>query len=239
MNPLIVIPTPIGNLEDITLRALRHLREADLIMAEDTRTTARLLKAYDIETPVRSYHMHNEHAVVERIAEQIAVGQRIALVSDAGTPGISDPGFLLVRKCVEAGIDVVCLPGATAAITAIVGSGLPCDRFFFEGFLPHKKGRLSRLEAIAARDVATILYEAPTRLVKLLEQAAEILGEDREIVVARELTKLHEEYKRGTVGELIAHYTAAPPLGEIVVVIAPIPKEERQHVNKYNTKIKN
>lgn len=234
MYPLTIIPTPIGNLEDITLRALRCLKEADVIMAEDTRTTAKLLKAYDIDTLVRSYHMHNEHSVVASIATQITAGHRVALVSDAGMPGISDPGFLLVRHCVEQGIEVECLPGASASITALVGSGLPCDRFFFEGFLPHKKGRLSRLEAIAVRDVTSILYESPIRLVKLLEQAIEVMGEEREAVVVRELTKLHEEYRRGTLADLYHHYCTTQPLGEIVVLIAPQPKEAKQHVNKYS-----
>ncbi|MDO4771222.1 16S rRNA (cytidine(1402)-2'-O)-methyltransferase [Porphyromonas sp.] len=233
MNPLIIIPTPIGNLEDITLRALRCMREADLIVAEDTRTTQRLLKAYEISTPVRSYHMHNEHSVAAGIVQQILLGHKIALVSDAGTPGISDPGFYLVRECVEAGIEVVCLPGATALIPALVGSGLPCDKFYFEGFLPHKKGRKSRIEAIATRDVTTILYEAPTRLIKLLEQVRESVGNEREIVVVRELTKIHEEYVRGTADQLLTHFEAKPPLGEIVVIIAPKEKEISQHTNKY------
>lgn len=233
MNPLIVIPTPIGNLEDITLRAIRCMREAELIVAEDTRTTQRLLKAYEIDTPVRSYHMHNEHSVASGIVEQIQLGHKVALVSDAGTPGISDPGFFLVRECVEAGIDVVCLPGATALIPAVVGSGLPCDKFYFEGFLPHKKGRKSRLESIAGRDVTTILYEAPTRLVKFLEQALDILGADREIAVVRELSKIHEEYIRGSVETVLKHFREHTPLGEIVVVISPKEKEITQHVNKY------
>lgn len=233
MNPLIVIPTPIGNLEDITLRAIRCMREADLIVAEDTRTTQRLLNAYEIDTPVRSYHMHNEHSVASDIVAQVLSGHRVALVSDAGTPGISDPGFLLVRECVEAGIEVVCLPGATALIPALVGSGLPCEKFYFEGFLPHKKGRKSRLESIVDREVTTVLYEAPTRLLKLLEQAHEILGSGREIVVVRELSKIHEEYVRGSVEEVLKHFQAHPPLGEIVVIIGPKEKEVTRHVNKY------
>lgn len=177
--------------------------------------------------------MHNEHSVASGIVEQIQLGHKVALVSDAGTPGISDPGFFLVRECVEAGIDVVCLPGATALIPAVVGSGLPCDKFYFEGFLPHKKGRKSRLESIAGRDVTTILYEAPTRLVKLLEQALDILGADREIAVVRELSKIHEEYIRGSVETVLKHFREHAPLGEIVVVISPKEKEITQHVNKY------
>ena len=233
MNPLIVIPTPIGNLEDITLRAIRCMREAELIVAEDTRTTQRLLKAYEIDTPVRSYHMYNEHSVASSIVEQVQSGHKVVLVSDAGTPGISDPGFFLVRECIEAGVEVICLPGATALIPAVVGSGLPCDKFYFEGFLPHKKGRKSRLENIAGRDVTTILYEAPTRLVKLLEQALAVFGADREIVVVRELSKIHEEYVRGSVKTVLTHFCENTPLGEIVVVISPKEKEIIQHVNKY------
>lgn len=233
MCPLTVIPTPIGNLEDMTYRAVRLLREADLIVAEDTRTTRKLLAAYDIDTPVRSYHMHNEHSVTTSIISQILVGQKVALVSDAGTPGISDPGFFLVRACVEAGIEVQVLPGATALIPALVGSGLSCDKFYFEGFLPHKKGRKSRLEMIAQRDVTTVLYEAPTRLVKLLEQAREIIGGDRQVVVVRELSKMHEEYVRGTMDEAWKYFCEYPPLGEIVVIIDHKEKEITQHVNKY------
>lgn len=225
MAQLYVVPTPIGNLEDITLRALRVLKEVDTILAEDTRTTARLLKAYKIETPLQSFHMHNEHTRAPRIAEDIAAGQSIAIVTDAGMPGISDPGFLLVRACVERGVPVVCLPGASAAITALVGSGLPCDSFAFEGFLPHKKGRNAKVKEIAERTCTTILYEAPTRLLKLLCELQGACGNEREVVVARELTKIHEEYKRGTVDDLIQHFTDITPLGEIVVIVAPKPKK--------------
>lgn len=232
-NPLVIIPTPIGNLEDITLRGLRLLKEADLILAEDTRTTARLLKEYGIEVPMRSYHIHNEHGIVEEISEDIVSGKKVVLVSDAGTPGISDPGFLLVRECVAQGVDVVCLPGATALIPALVASGLPADRFFFEGFLPHKKGRMARIEEMQERDVTTIMYESPRRLVKLLEQILEVLGDEREVVVAREISKVYEEYKRGYSSELIQYFLVEEPKGEIVVLLAPCIKEERVHRNKY------
>lgn len=234
MEPLIIIPTPVGNLEDITLRALRLLKEADLILAEDTRTTAKLLAAYDITTPMKSYHIYNEHALVEEIAVSIAGGKRVVLVSDAGTPGISDPGFLLVRTCLDQGIEVSCLPGATALIPALVSSGLPCDRFFFEGFLPHKKGRQTRIQAIEGREVTTILYESPRRLVKLLEQLLEFLGDEREVVVAREISKVYETYHRGTPSQLIAHFSEEEPKGEIVVLVAPPKKEERTHRSKYH-----
>lgn len=232
-HPLVVIPTPIGNLEDITLRSLRLLKEADLILAEDTRTTARLLQEYQISVPMRSYHIHNEHAIVEEVSKEILLGKKLVLVSDAGTPGISDPGFLLVRECISQGLDVICLPGATALIPALVASGLPADRFFFEGFLPHKKGRISRIEQMIERDATTILYESPRRLVKLLEQLLEVLGDEREVVVAREISKVYEEYKRGLPSALIEHFTQEEPKGEIVVLVAPCIKEERVHKNKY------
>ncbi len=217
---LYLIPTPIGNLEDITLRALRILREVDTILAEDTRTTGRLLKHYEIDTPLRAHHAHNEHRAVEPIVEALRGGATYALVSDAGTPGISDPGFLLTRACVDAGIRVECLPGATAFVPALVASGLPCDRFFFEGFLPHKKGRQTRIQYLAELPYTFVLYESPYRLVKCLQQLSEHCGADRPACVARELSKLHEEVRTTTLGELIAYYgEQAKVRGEIVVVV--------------------
>ena len=221
---LYLVPTPVGNLEDITLRALRILGEVELIMAEDTRTTKRLLSHYDIGTPLRSFHAHNEHAATPRVIEQLQAGATYALVSDAGTPGISDPGFLLVRACVAAGIKVECLPGATALIPALVGSGLPCDSFYFEGFLPHKKGRQTRLKYLATLPHTFALYESPHRLVKCLGQLIDHCGADRPVAVVRELTKLHEEYRRGTLAEVLAHYESNSPKGEIVIVVGGVGK---------------
>lgn len=220
MGKLYLIPTPVGNLEDITLRALRLLKEVDLILAEDTRTTSKLLKHYEIGTPLLSHHKFNEHQQVERIAERLERGENIALVSDAGTPGISDPGFLLTRTCVEKGIATECLPGATAFVPALVNSGFPCDRFCFEGFLPQKKGRQKKLNALAEETRTLIFYESPFRLVKALEQMAEIFGPERPACVAREISKMFEEYKRGSLSELIRHYTQQGVKGEIVLVIA-------------------
>ena len=217
---LYIVPTPVGNLEDITLRALNVLRKVELILAEDTRTSSVLLKHYDIHTPLRSHHKFNEHQTCEREAEEIAAGKEVALVSDAGTPGISDPGFMLVRACIQRGAELQCLPGATAFVPALVDSGLPCDRFFFEGFLPQKKGRQTRLQQLAQVEHTIILYESPYRLVKTLEQLAEYLGADRQASVSREISKLHEDTRRGTLAELIAHFTATPPKGEIVIVVA-------------------
>lgn len=219
MEGLYLVPTPIGNLGDITLRALDVLRAADIIFAEDTRTTSKLLKYYDIETPMRSYHMHNEHQLVARCVEELAGGKCYALVSDAGSPGISDPGFLLVRACVQAQVPVYALPGATALIPALTLSGLPSDRFVFEGFLPHKKGRQSRLAALANESRTIVLYESPHRLVKTLIQLAECLGEDRLASVSREITKKFEETARGSLGSLIQHFTEESPKGEFVIVI--------------------
>lgn len=219
MAKLYLIPTPVGNLEDITLRALRLLKEVSIILAEDTRTTSKLLKHYDINTPLLSHHMHNEHQQVEKIAERIRKGENIALVSDAGTPGISDPGFLLTKTCVEKGIDTECLPGATAFVPALVNSGFPCDRFCFEGFLPQKKGRQKKLSALAEENRTMIFYESPYRLVKALEQMAEIFGEERNACVAREISKMFEEFKRGTFRELITHFTEAGVKGEIVIIV--------------------
>lgn len=217
---LYVVPTPVGNLEDITFRALRTLKEVDLILAEDTRTSSVLLKHYDIHTPLRSHHKFNEHQTVDTVAEQIRSGMQVALISDAGTPAISDPGFLLVRTCVENGIEVVCLPGATAFVPALVDSGLPNDRFVFEGFLPQKKGRKTRLEHMQTEQRTMIVYESPFRLQKTLEQLAEYLGGERRASVSREISKVHEQTVRGTLAELAQHFKEIPPKGEIVICIA-------------------
>lgn len=216
---LFLVPTPIGNLEDITLRAIRVLKEVDLILAEDTRTSGKLLKHFEIDTPMMSYHMHNEHKVVDRIVERINQGEQIALISDAGTPGISDPGFLLVRASIENEIRVECLPGATAFVPALVNSGFPCDKFVFEGFLPPKKGRQTRLKLLAEEKRTLIFYESPHKLLKTLGQFSEYFGEDRIISVSRELTKIFEETIRGTVKEVLEHYTKHPAKGEIVLVL--------------------
>ena len=238
MAKLYVVPTPIGNLEDITLRAINILRDVDFILAEDTRTTSHLLRHLGIEKPMYSHHKFNEHATVGRVAESIAAGRDVALVSDAGTPGISDPGFLLVRKCVEEGIDVETLPGATALIPAVVQSGFPCDRFAFEGFLPQKKGRMKRLQELALEERTVVLYESPYRVVKCLEQIAETMGEDRRVAVVREITKKFEQTVRGSVKEVLAHFRAHEPKGEFVIVVAgagyqprneqPIEEEEEE-----------
>ena len=219
MSKLYIVPTPVGNLEDITLRALRVLKEADLVLAEDTRTSSVLLKHYGIQARMESHHKFNEHGKVESVKERILAGQTVALVSDAGTPGISDPGFLLVRTCVEAGIEVETLPGATAFVPALVDSGFPCDRFCFEGFLPVKKGRQTRLAQLAAETRTIILYESPYRLVKTLEQLSAVFGPDRPASVSREISKLHETTHRGTLQELHACFTEHPPKGEIVLVV--------------------
>lgn len=220
MGILYIVPTPVGNLEDITLRALRVLKESDLVLAEDTRTTGLLLKHYDIHNQLVSHHKFNEHGTSAGIVERLRSGQAIALVSDAGTPGISDPGFFLVREAVNAGIEVQCLPGATAFVPALVSSGLPDDRFCFEGFLPQKKGRQTRLASLADEQRTMVFYESPYRLVKTLEQLGEVMGTDRRACVAREISKIHEECVRGTLSELAAHFTATPPRGEIVIVVA-------------------
>ncbi|MBR3886689.1 MAG: 16S rRNA (cytidine(1402)-2'-O)-methyltransferase [Alistipes sp.] len=226
MSKLYIVPTPIGNLEDITLRAIRTLKEADYILAEDTRTTAFLLKHLGIEKKLYSHHKFNEHATAVSVAEAIGEGRTVALVSDAGTPGISDPGFLLVRTCVEAGIEVETLPGATALIPALVQSGFPCDRFCFEGFLPQKKGRTKRLEELKDESRSIIFYESPFRVVKCLEQLAEVFGEDRKVSVSRELTKKFEQTVRGTIAEVVAHFREHEPKGEFVIVVAGQPKAE-------------
>ena len=228
MAKLYVVPTPIGNLEDITLRAINVLKEVDFILAEDTRTTSHLLRHLGIEKPMHSHHKFNEHATVARVAESIASGRNVALVSDAGTPGISDPGFLLVRKCVEEGIDVETLPGATALIPAVVQSGFPCDKFAFEGFLPQKKGRMKRIQELATEERTLVFYESPYRVVKCLEQLAEVMGMERRVAVVREITKKFEETVRGTVAEAIAHFKAHEPKGEFVIVVEGYdPKAER------------
>ena len=216
---LYLVPTPIGNLEDITLRALRILKEVDLILAEDTRTSGKLLKHYSINKPLQSYHIFNEHKVVSKLVERLEDGETMALISDAGTPAISDPGYLLVKECLNSGIKIECLPGATAFVPALVKSGLPSDRFVFEGFLPHKKGRRTRLQQIAEEERTTILYESPHRLVKCLHQLAEVCGEERQASVSRELTKLHEETVNRTLKELIKYFDGKSVKGEIVVVI--------------------
>ncbi|UZH53921.1 16S rRNA (cytidine(1402)-2'-O)-methyltransferase [Salinimicrobium tongyeongense] len=220
MAKLYLVPTPIGNLEDITFRAVRVLKEVDLILAEDTRNSGKLLKHFEINTPMQSHHMHNEHKTVENVVRQIQNGKTVALISDAGTPAISDPGFLLTRACVEAGLEVDCLPGATAFVPALVNSGLPNDKFVFEGFLPVKKGRQTRLEFLAQETRTIILYESPHKLLKTLSQIKEYFGEDRQVSVSREITKLHEETVRGTAAQVLAHYEEKPPKGEIVVVVA-------------------
>ncbi len=228
MARLYIVPTPVGNLEDITLRAIRMLGQADVILAEDTRTTAVLLRAHNITTPMRSHHKFNEHATAARIAQEVLAGRTIALVSDAGTPGISDPGFLLVRTCLEAGAEVETLPGATAFVPALVQSGFPCDRFCFEGFLPQKKGRQARLKALADEDRTMIFYESPFRVAKLLGELAATLGSEREVSVSRELTKKFEQTVRGTLAEVEAHFKAHEPKGEFVITVAGRPKKSKK-----------
>lgn len=219
MSKLYIVPTPIGNLEDITLRAIKVLKEVDLILAEDTRTSGKLLKHFDIGTQMHSHHMHNEHKMVDSIVKRIQSGETIALISDAGTPAISDPGFLLTRACVEKGIEVDCLPGATAFVPALVNSGLPNDKFVFEGFLPVKKGRHSLLLKLAEETRTIIFYESPHKIIKTLTQFAEYFGGDRQISVSRELTKLYEETIRGTVKEVLKHFENKAPKGEFVIIV--------------------
>ncbi|MFI3323633.1 MAG: 16S rRNA (cytidine(1402)-2'-O)-methyltransferase [Rikenellaceae bacterium] len=227
MSKLYIVPTPIGNLEDITLRAINILKEVDFILAEDTRTTLFLLKHLGIEKRLYSHHKFNEHATVKMVAESITAGRNVALVSDAGTPGISDPGFLLVRTCVGEGIEVETLPGATAFVPALVQSGFPCDRFCFEGFLPQKKGRNKHFTALAQEERTMIFYESPYRVVKTLEQMIEFFGEERQISVSREITKKFEETIRGTLVEVLQHFTEHQPKGEFVMVLAGKPKEKK------------
>ncbi len=234
MSKLYIVPTPIGNLEDITLRAINTLREVDIILAEDTRTTAFLLKHLGIEKRMFSHHKFNEHASSMAITERITAGESIALVSDAGTPGISDPGFLLVRSCVEAGIEVETLPGATACIPALVQSGFACDRFCFEGFLPQKKGRSKHLAALATEERTIILYESPYRVLKSLEQFMEVFGAERRVSVTRELTKKFEQTVRGTMAEVVEHFKEHEPKGEFVIVIEGAAKAERKRVKLSN-----
>ena len=222
MSKLYIVPTPIGNLDDITLRAINVLKEADYILAEDTRTSSFLLKHLGIEKPLRSHHKFNEHATAAAVAESIEAGKTVALVSDAGTPGISDPGFLLVRTCVEAGIEVETLPGATALIPALVQSGFPCDRFCFEGFLPQKKGRQTRLNFLKEEQRTIIFYESPYRVVKTLTQLAEVFGGERQAAAVREISKLHEECVRGSLSELVEHFTKNEPRGEFVLLVGGV-----------------
>jgi len=217
---LILVPTPVGNLEDITLRALTVLKDADLILAEDTRTSGKLIKHYDINTPMRSYHMHNEHRTLESWLEKIRQGNTIALISDAGTPGISDPGFLISRACIKDGLEVECLPGPTAFIPALICSGLPCDRFVFEGFLPVKKGRKTRLDFLAHETRTMVFYESPHKLLKTLKDFRDHFGSEREIVVVREISKIYEEKLRGNASSLIKHFETHTPRGEFVIVVA-------------------
>ena len=226
MGTLYIVPTPVGNMEDMTLRAIRILKEADVVLAEDTRTSGILLKHFDIKNHLLSHHKFNEHGTSASVVERLEAGQTVALISDAGTPGISDPGFFLVREAVRAGIEVQTLPGATAFVPALVSSGLPCDRFVFEGFLPQKKGRQTRLEALRDEPRTMVFYESPFRLLKTLQQLAEVFGEERQASVCREISKIHEESVRGSLQELVAHFTATPPKGEIVLVVAGKEKEK-------------
>lgn len=226
---LYIVPTPVGNLEDMTMRAIRVLKEVDLILAEDTRTSGVLLKHFDIKTPMQSHHKFNEHQTCARVVERLLGGENIALISDAGTPGISDPGFLISRACREEGVDVECLPGATAFVPALVSSGLPCDRFIFEGFLPLKKGRATRLARLAMEDRTVIIYESPLRLSRTLRQLVEAFGPEREAAVAREISKLHETIKKGTLGELAEYYSVNQAKGEIVIVVEGCGKDPRKN----------
>ena len=219
MGILYIVPTPVGNMEDMTLRAIRILKEADVVLAEDTRTSGVLLKHFEIKQHLLSHHKFNEHGTSAAVVERLLAGQTVALVSDAGTPGISDPGFFLVREAVRAGIEVQTLPGATAFVPALVSSGLPCDRFCFEGFLPQKKGRQTRLQQLADEERTMVFYESPYRVVKTLQQFVEVFGADRQVSVCREISKVHEESVRGTLQEVIAHFTANEPRGEFVIVL--------------------
>lgn len=230
MGILYLVPTPVGNLEDITYRALRILKEADLILAEDTRTTGVLLKHFEIRNAMLSYHKFNEHQTVAGVVRRLQAGETVAVVSDAGTPGISDPGFLVAREAVKAGVEVVCLPGATAFVPALVASGLPCDRFCFEGFLPVKKGRATRLAALFAETRTMVFYESPHRVVKTLAQFAEVFGGTRQVAVCREISKVHEECVRGSLEEVLAHFTTTEPRGEFVIVLAG--KDEKENKEK-------
>ena len=232
MGILYVVPTPVGNMEDMTFRAIRILKEADLVLAEDTRTSGVLLKHYDIQNHLMSHHKFNEHGTSAGIVEKLKAGATVALISDAGTPGISDPGFFLVREAVRAGVEVQCLPGATAFVPALVSSGLPCDRFAFEGFLPPKKGRQTKLDSLKEEPRTMIFYESPYRLLKTLQQLAEVMGADRQASVCREISKVHEESVRGTLEEVIAHFTETEPRGEIVIIVAGFDAKEQKNKNK-------
>ncbi len=233
MAKLYVVPTPVGNLDDMTFRAIQVLKDADCILAEDTRTSGILLKHFDIRTRTQSHHKFNEHQTVEGIVNRIEAGETIALISDAGTPAISDPGFLLVRECRRRGVTVECLPGATAFVPALVASGLPNEKFCFEGFLPQKKGRATRLAQLAEEPRTIIFYESPFRLLKTLTQFRETFGGERDASVSREISKLHEETVRGTIDELIAHFTEREPKGEIVIVVAGAPEKPKVKKDKY------
>ena len=235
MGKLFLVPTPVGNLEDMTFRAIRILKEVDLILAEDTRTSGILLKHFEIQNKMQSHHKFNEHKTVEQIAQRILAGETIALISDAGTPAISDPGFMLVRECIKHGIEVDCLPGATAFVPALVNSGLPNDKFCFEGFLPPKKGKQTRLKELAIETRTMILYESPHRLVKTLTQLSEYTGMEREVSVSREISKRFEQTVRGTLSEVISHFTANEPRGEIVIILAGLEKKEKEKEKKYNS----
>lgn len=227
MGTLFLVPTPVGNMEDITARALRVLREADLILAEDTRTSGNLLRHFDIQRPMMSYHKFNEHQAVAPLVERLKGGETMAVVTDAGTPGISDPGFLLAREAIQQGVEVITLPGATAFVPALVSSGLPCDKFVFEGFLPQKKGRLTRLQELKSESRTLIFYESPRRVVKFLEQIAEVFGPDRPVSACREISKIHEESVRGTAAEVLNHFQNEEPRGEFVVVVGGCPAVEQ------------
>ena len=230
MGILYIIPTPVGNMEDMTLRAIRILKEADVVLAEDTRTSGNLLRHFDIKNHLVAHHKFNEHGTASGIVERLKAGQTVALVSDAGTPGISDPGFYLAREAAKAGVTVQCLPGATACIPAIVSSGLPCDRFCFEGFLPQKKGRQTLLESLREEPRTMVFYESPYRVLKTLQQFAEVFGTDRQVSVAREICKVHEEHVRGTLAEAIAHFTDTAPRGEFVIVVAGYDRKIKKEI---------
>lgn len=235
MGTLYVVPTPVGNLEDITMRALRVLREADLVLAEDTRTSGNLLRHYDIHRPMLSFHKFNEHQVVSSIVSRLQGGETMALVSDAGTPGISDPGYLLVREAIQASVEVITLPGATAFVPALVSSGLPCDKFCFEGFLPQKKGRMTRLQELADEPRTMIFYESPHRVVKALEQFIEIFGANRSVSVCREISKMHEESVRGSLEDVLTHFQENEPRGEFVIIVGGCSEKSEKLDNTDNT----
>ena len=231
MGTLYIVPTPVGNMEDMTFRAIRILKEADLILAEDTRTSGILLKHYEIKNTLLSHHKFNEHGTSAGIVNRLLAGENVALISDAGTPGISDTGFFLVREAVRAGVEVQCLPGATAFVPALVASGLPCDRFAFEGFLPQKKGRQTKLQSLVGEERTMIFYESPYRLLKTLQQFAEVYGEERQVSVCREISKIHEESVRGSLAEVIAHFKEKEPKGEIVIILAGC-ESNKEHQSK-------